>query len=171
MAVYHLGKTDRQREREMFYLTTRNTKLEHCWNDTDGKAEVLRENPVLVPLYQSQIPHGLVRDRARASLVRDRRLTAWTMTRLSSCEMVIHFEVRKPCWPIARCIRTAENPTTDLHGKCFYVDENACVDLTLHEFHPKADITTDLTAHRNDTCLCTWLYSQARRVYAGSCMW
>jgi hypothetical protein len=50
------------------------------WN-WQGKTEVLGENPVPVPLCPPQIPHGLNRDRTRASVVRGRRLTAWAMAR------------------------------------------------------------------------------------------
>jgi hypothetical protein len=60
--------------------------LFHCngapmeWN-WQGKTEVLGENPVPVPLFPPQIPHGLTRDRNRASAVGDRRLTAWATAR------------------------------------------------------------------------------------------
>jgi hypothetical protein len=50
------------------------------WN-WQGKTEELGEKPVPVPLCPPQIPHGLTRDRTRASAVRGRRLTAWTMAR------------------------------------------------------------------------------------------
>jgi hypothetical protein len=50
------------------------------WN-WQGKTEVLGEKPVPVPLCPPQIPHGLIRDRTRASAVRGRRLTAWAMAR------------------------------------------------------------------------------------------
>ena len=46
-----------------------------------GKTEVLGGIPVTVPLYPPQIPHGLTRDRTRASAVRGRRLTALAMAR------------------------------------------------------------------------------------------
>jgi hypothetical protein len=49
--------------------------MEHQWNETD------RGKPVPVPLCPPQIPHGLTRDRNRASVVGGRRLTAWTMAR------------------------------------------------------------------------------------------
>jgi hypothetical protein len=39
-----------------------------------------------VPLCPLQIPHGLIRDRTRASAVRGRRLTVWAMAR--------------PCWKL-----------------------------------------------------------------------
>jgi hypothetical protein len=50
------------------------------WN-WQGKTEVLGEKPVPVPLCLPQIPHGLTRDRTRASAVGGRRLTAWAMAR------------------------------------------------------------------------------------------
>jgi hypothetical protein len=50
------------------------------WN-WQGKTEVLGEKPVPVPLSPPQIPHGLTRDRTRASAVRGRRLTAWAVAR------------------------------------------------------------------------------------------
>jgi hypothetical protein len=50
------------------------------WN-WQGKTEVLGEKPVSVPLCPPQIPHGLTRDRTRASAVGGRRLTAWAMAR------------------------------------------------------------------------------------------
>jgi hypothetical protein len=46
-----------------------------------GKTEELWEKPVPVPLCLQQIPHGLTRDRTRASAVGSRRLTAWAMAR------------------------------------------------------------------------------------------
>jgi hypothetical protein len=46
-----------------------------------GETEERGEKPVPVPLYLPQIPHGLNRERTRASAVRDRRLTAWDMAR------------------------------------------------------------------------------------------
>jgi hypothetical protein len=53
------------------------------WN-WQGKAEVLREKPVPVPLCPPQIPHGPTRDRNRASAMRGRRLTSWVMARPDS---------------------------------------------------------------------------------------
>jgi hypothetical protein len=50
------------------------------WN-WQGKTEVLGEKPGPVPLCPPQIPHGLTRDRTRASAAGDRRLTAWAMAR------------------------------------------------------------------------------------------
>jgi hypothetical protein len=50
------------------------------WN-WQGKTEVLGEKPVTVPLCPPQIPHGLSRDRTRASAMWGRLLTAWAMTR------------------------------------------------------------------------------------------
>jgi hypothetical protein len=50
------------------------------WN-WQGKAEVLGEKPVPVPLCPPQNPHGMNRDRTRASAVGDRRLTPWAMAR------------------------------------------------------------------------------------------
>jgi hypothetical protein len=52
------------------------------WN-WQGKTEVLGEKPVPVPLCPPEIPHGLNRDRTRASAVGGRRLTAWAMARPS----------------------------------------------------------------------------------------
>jgi hypothetical protein len=46
-----------------------------------GKNEELWEKPLPVPLYPPQIPHGLTRERTRASMVRGRRLTTWAMAR------------------------------------------------------------------------------------------
>jgi hypothetical protein len=50
------------------------------WN-LQGKAEVLGEKPVPVPLCLPQSPHVLTRDRTRASAVRDWRLTASAIAR------------------------------------------------------------------------------------------
>jgi hypothetical protein len=56
--------------------------MEHRWNDIDtGRLKYSGKKPVPVPLCPPQIPHGLTRDRTRASAVRGRRLTAWTMAR------------------------------------------------------------------------------------------
>jgi hypothetical protein len=41
-----------------------------------GENRQLGEKPVPVPLCPPQISHGLIRDRTRASAVRDRQLTA-----------------------------------------------------------------------------------------------
>jgi hypothetical protein len=52
--------------------------MEWYWQ---GKTEELGEKPVPVPLCPPQIPHGLTRERTRASAVRGRRLTTWAMAR------------------------------------------------------------------------------------------
>jgi hypothetical protein len=52
------------------------------WN-WQGKTEELGEKPVPVPLCPQQIPHGLTRDRTRASAVGGRRLTASATARPS----------------------------------------------------------------------------------------
>jgi hypothetical protein len=57
------------------------------WN-SQGKTEVLGENPVPVPFCPPQIPHGLTQDRNRASAVRGRRLTAWAIARPYKCYVV-----------------------------------------------------------------------------------
>jgi hypothetical protein len=52
--------------------------MEHRWNEIDrGKPKYSGQKPVPVPLC----PHGLTRDRTRASAVGGRRLTAWAMAR------------------------------------------------------------------------------------------
>jgi hypothetical protein len=48
------------------------------WN-WQGETEELGEKPVPVPLCPPQIPHGLTRDRSRASAVGGQRVTAWAM--------------------------------------------------------------------------------------------
>jgi hypothetical protein len=56
--------------------------MEHRWNEIDrGKPKYSGKKPVTVPLCPPQIPHGLTRDRTRASAVTGRRLTAWAMAR------------------------------------------------------------------------------------------
>jgi hypothetical protein len=55
----------------------------HNYTDSVKLKKKFWENPDPVPLYSSQIPHGLTRTRIRASAVRGRRLTAWAMTRPS----------------------------------------------------------------------------------------
>jgi hypothetical protein len=50
------------------------------WN-WQGKTEVFGGKLVPVPHCPTQIPHELTGDRTRASAVRCRRLTAWTMAR------------------------------------------------------------------------------------------
>jgi hypothetical protein len=59
------------------------TKFYKYWSTSGmkltGRNRQLGENPVPVPLCPPQIPHGLTRDRTRASAVRGRRLTAWAM--------------------------------------------------------------------------------------------
>jgi hypothetical protein len=59
-----------------FRFLCNGTPVEWNWQ---GKTEVLGEKPVPVPLRPQLIPHGLARDRTRASAVRGRRLTAWAM--------------------------------------------------------------------------------------------
>jgi len=54
--------------------------MEHWWNGTDGKTEVLGEKPVTVPLCPPQISHGLTWFWTQASAVTGRRLMAWAMT-------------------------------------------------------------------------------------------
>jgi hypothetical protein len=65
------------------------------WN-WQGKTEVLGEKPVPLPLCPPQIPHGLTRDRTRASAVGGRQLTAWAMA-LPACRRHAELFV-KPCW-------------------------------------------------------------------------
>jgi hypothetical protein len=55
-----------------------------------GKTEVLGEKPVPVPLFPPQIPHGLTRDRTRASAVRGRRLNVLSLTRHGVCGYYVH---------------------------------------------------------------------------------
>jgi hypothetical protein len=62
-----------------FFFPSNGAPVEWNWQ---GKTEVLGEKPVPVPLCPPQIPHGLTRDRTRASAVGGRRLTAWPMTRV-----------------------------------------------------------------------------------------
>jgi hypothetical protein len=62
----------------IFIFPSNGAPVEWNWQ---GKTEVLGEKPVPVPLCPPQIPHGLTRDRTRASAVRGRRLTAWAMAR------------------------------------------------------------------------------------------
>jgi hypothetical protein len=56
-----------------------------CYGHTEwnwqGKTEALGKKPVPVPLCPPQIPHGLTRDRTRASEVRGQRLTTWAVAR------------------------------------------------------------------------------------------
>jgi hypothetical protein len=52
------------------------------------KNRQLGEKPVPVPLCPPQTPHGLTRDRTRASAVEVRRLTAWAMARPSNFEII-----------------------------------------------------------------------------------
>jgi hypothetical protein len=54
------------------------------WN-WQGKTEVLVEKPVPMPLCSPQNPHGLSRDRIRASAVGGRRPTAWAMALPYGC--------------------------------------------------------------------------------------
>jgi hypothetical protein len=61
-----------------------------------GKTEVLGgggEKPVPVPLCPPQIPHGLTRDRTRASAVRGWRLTVWAMARHFMCIYYKHASI------------------------------------------------------------------------------
>jgi hypothetical protein len=51
------------------------------WYTDRGKQKNSGENPVPVPLYPPQTPHGLSRTRTRASAMRDRRLMTWAMAR------------------------------------------------------------------------------------------
>jgi hypothetical protein len=59
-------------------FSSNGTPVEWNWQ---RKTEVVGEKPVSVPLCPPQIPHGLNRDRNRASAVGGRRLTAWAMVR------------------------------------------------------------------------------------------
>jgi hypothetical protein len=52
--------------------------VEWYWQE---KTEELGEKPVPVPICPPQIPHALNRARTRASAVRGRRLTTWSMAR------------------------------------------------------------------------------------------
>jgi hypothetical protein len=63
------------------------------WN-WQGETEVLGKKPVPVPLCPPQIPHGLTRDRTRASVMGCRRLTAWAMARRHS-ELLMEYLTRQ----------------------------------------------------------------------------
>jgi hypothetical protein len=65
-------------DRRFFVFPCNGAPVEWNWQ---GKTEVLGEKPVPVPLCPPQIPHGLTRDRTRASAVRAWRLTPWAMAR------------------------------------------------------------------------------------------
>jgi hypothetical protein len=47
--------------------------MEHWWNDTGGKAEVLEEEPVSVPLRQRYMPCRLTRDRTRVFALKTKK--------------------------------------------------------------------------------------------------
>jgi hypothetical protein len=53
--------------------------MEHRWNETDRGKPKYGGKHVPVPLCPPQIPHGLTRDRTRASAVSGRQLTAWAL--------------------------------------------------------------------------------------------
>jgi hypothetical protein len=59
---------------KIFVFPCNGAPVEWNWH---GETEVLGGKPVPVPLCPPLIPHGLTRDRTRASAVRGRRLTAW----------------------------------------------------------------------------------------------
>jgi hypothetical protein len=48
-------------------------EMKHRWNEMGRKTEVFGDKPVPVPLYPSQISHGVTRDRNRTSAVGGRR--------------------------------------------------------------------------------------------------
>jgi hypothetical protein len=50
--------------------------MERWWKDTEGKTEVVEGKPIPMPVYSSQIAHGLTWDLTRASVLRDQRLNA-----------------------------------------------------------------------------------------------
>jgi hypothetical protein len=62
-----------------FIFTSNGVPVEWNWQ---GNTEVVGEKPVPVPLCPPQIPHGLTRDRTRASAMGGQRLTAWAMAQL-----------------------------------------------------------------------------------------
>jgi hypothetical protein len=66
------------------------------------KTEELGEKPVPVPLCPPQIPHGLNRERTRASALRGRRLTTWAMARPQSILSIM--------FPFSPCFRRSVNP-------------------------------------------------------------
>jgi hypothetical protein len=72
--------------------------MEHRWNEIDsGKPKYSGGGPVPVPLCPPQIPHGLTRDRTRASAVGD----------LTSLLMVVWFEVRGVCLSVCMYVVVA----------------------------------------------------------------
>ena len=71
----------------------RRIRMEHWWNDTDMKTEVLEEKPVPVPLLSPQIPNKPAWDPTWACAVRRRRLTAWPIAWLIG----VQFESRSDC--------------------------------------------------------------------------
>jgi hypothetical protein len=71
--------------------TNMNTKMnmEHWWTKWQGKATVLKNNPIMVPLLPQKIPYGLPRDWTQASTLISQEWTAIT---------VLSQTLQKECW-------------------------------------------------------------------------
>lgn len=52
--------------------------MQRWLHNGDGSTEVFGEEPFQMPLFPSQIPHGLVWNWTRVSAARDRQLTIWS---------------------------------------------------------------------------------------------
>jgi hypothetical protein len=63
-----------------------------------GKTEEPGQNIVPMPLCPPQNRHGLTRARTQASVVRDRRLIAWDMTRPMESVCLLMHEESSGCW-------------------------------------------------------------------------
>jgi hypothetical protein len=68
--------------------------MEWYWQ---GNTDELGEKPVLLPLWTTQVPHGLTQTRTRTSM-RRQRLTAWAITRpkmdvINSLNLITHLKL------------------------------------------------------------------------------
>jgi hypothetical protein len=74
--------------------------MEHQWNEIDRGKPTTRRKTCPSATLSTETPHGLTRDRTRASAVEGRRLTAWAMARpnISLFKRVFYllYETRQP---------------------------------------------------------------------------
>jgi len=89
------------------YSVTGGAMAEWCWR---GKAEVLGEKRVSVPLCTSQFPHGLALNQSWTSSVRGCRQTAWPVIFVNNLAKLTRnyfscMSISIPVTAVARCLR------------------------------------------------------------------
>jgi hypothetical protein len=135
------------------------------WN-WQWKTEVLGEKPVPVLLCPPQIPHGLTRDRTRASAVRGRLLTAWDMALPSLMILPVGCLSTISYLCLSVCLSLSLSPFL-----VFLILQTACAGISVHAQHfctrTAFLYTHSISVHPQHFCTRTaFLYTHSISVHA-----